>query len=80
MSLIIAPTTGCNFECPYCFEPKKNPRSVTKETIDKIIDYVNNQKEIETVSLTWYGGEPLLMEAEIETIHKRLKSETEKKI
>lgn len=80
MSLIIAPTTGCNFECPYCFEPKKNPRSVTKETIDKIIDYVDNLKEIETVSLTWYGGEPLLMAAEIETIHKRLKSETEKKI
>ncbi len=80
MSLIIAPTTNCNFQCPYCFEPKASPKSMSKEVEDKIIDYVNNQKHIEFLNLTWYGGEPLLMADEIDRLYDRLCTETEKKI
>lgn len=80
MALIIAPTTGCNFECPYCFEPKKNPKSITPEVEDKIIEYINNRDHIESINLTWYGGEPLLMAEEIERIYDRICKETEKKI
>lgn len=80
MSLIIAPTTGCNFACPYCFEPKKNPKSLTKDIEDKIIEYINNQEHIDKISLTWYGGEPLLMIDAIERLYGRIKTETEKKI
>lgn len=46
MSLIIAPTTGCNFECPYCFEPKKHPKRITKEVEDKIIEYLKKREEL----------------------------------
>lgn len=80
MSLIIAPTTGCNFECPYCFEPKKNPKSITPEVEDKIIEYINNRDHIDSIHLTWYGGEPLLMSREICRLYDRICKETEKKI
>lgn len=80
MVLIIAPTTGCNFECPYCFEPKKNPKSMTPEVVDKLIQYINKQDNIKHISLTWYGGEPLLMQDTIKTINDRICAETDKDI
>ena len=80
MSLIIAPTTACNFACPYCFEPKKNPKTITKEVEDKLIEYINNQTHIKNISLTWYGGEPLLVPKTIRRIYDRIISETEKTI
>ncbi len=57
--LIIAPTTNCNFACPYCYEKGIIPRSMTKETEDGVVKYVNNSTS-EYLSYTWYGGEPLL--------------------
>lgn len=80
MVLIIAPTTACNFACPYCFEPKKNPKMITPEVEDKIIEYVNNQRHINKISLTWYGGEPLLAAEAISRIYNRLVTETDKEI
>ncbi len=80
MSLIIAPTTACNFACPYCFEPKKNPKYITPEVEDKLIEYINKQSNIKKISLTWYGGEPLLAAEAIRRIYGRIVSETEKEI
>lgn len=80
MTLVIAPTTGCNFECPYCFEPKKDPRIITKDVESKIIDFINDRKDIDSISLTWYGGEPLLMADAIERLYNRIKEETDKTI
>lgn len=42
LNLIIAPTTDCNFACPYCFEPKNNPRAINLRTEEKIIEYIKN--------------------------------------
>ena len=80
MVLIIAPTTACNFACPYCFESKKNPKFITDEVEDKIIEYINKQEHIKNISLTWYGGEPLLAVDRIRSIYERIVSETDKKI
>ncbi len=80
MVLIIAPTTGCNFECPYCFEPKKNPKSITPEVEEKLIEYINKQEHIKNISITWYGGEPLLMPKAIRRIYDRITTETDKEI
>lgn len=80
MSLIIAPTTGCNFECPYCFEPKKNPKCISKEVEDKLIEYIKKRDDLKKISLTWYGGEPLLMPEAIRRIYDRIVNETDKEI
>lgn len=57
--LIIAPTTNCNFACPYCYEKGITPKNMTKETEAAVVKYVNNSTS-EYLSYTWYGGEPLL--------------------
>lgn len=80
MSLIVAPTTACNFACPYCFEPKKNPKFMSQEVEWKLIDYINKQDNIKNISLTWYGGEPLLAFESIKRIFNNIKNETDKKI
>jgi uncharacterized protein len=60
--LTIAPTFDCNFGCPYCFETAKH--GTMKENIQQaVIDFIKSQIEqlqSNNISLTWYGGEPLL--------------------
>jgi uncharacterized protein len=60
LGLTIAPTLNCNFACPYCYEsPKKGFMSeeVQKAILDMVYEAAKKRKEI---SITWYGGEPLL--------------------
>jgi uncharacterized protein len=59
MHLTIAPTMDCNFSCHYCFE-KKEKIYITSETIDSLIKYIEQQKDLSNIHLTWFGGEPLM--------------------
>lgn len=67
LSLVVAPTSNCNFRCPYCFESKVLRNSkMDKSIIDAIMEFVNYRSaSIQNLQITWYGGEPLL---EIDTI------------
>jgi pyruvate formate lyase activating enzyme len=54
-------TVGCNFRCPFCY----NPQLITGDTksipIQNILDFLETRKgKLEAVSIT--GGEPLLHE------------------
>ncbi len=73
VSLTIAPTINCNFSCKYCFE---NPdKAIMDEKIeDKIVEYVKNELKSgkKYVSVTWYGGEPLLCLKNIESLSNKL--------
>lgn len=80
MVLIVVPSTACNFSCPYCFEPKKNPKIISIEVEDKLIEYINKQSHISRIVLVWYGGEPLLAKESILRIYGRVISETDKEI
>lgn len=62
LSLTIAPTSDCNFRCPYCYEKDVlHMQRMTDETADKIIEFVKHKAAgIEALNVTWYGGEPLL--------------------
>lgn len=80
LSLVIAPTTACNFACPYCFEPKKNTKTMTDDVIEKLKDFVRTQEDIKSVSITWYGGEPLIAFPVIKKIYKALSEEGMPKI
>jgi len=58
--LTIGVTTACNFNCEYCYEKKVKPEFMTREVENKIIEYVNKIKPESYLSVTWYGGEPML--------------------
>lgn len=75
MVLTIAPTQSCNFSCTYCFEKSRKGGVITDETEDAIINYLVQQKYkegLETISLTWYGGEPLLQHKRVISIAQRI--------
>jgi uncharacterized protein len=58
--LTIAPTLECNFKCLYCYE---NPQSgkMNEATQRSLITWIMKQAENKkNISITWYGGEPLL--------------------
>ena len=61
LSLTIAPTLSCNFDCPYCFENKRIG-IVDQETQELIIRFLEKKLEhgVKKMDLTWYGGEPLI--------------------
>ena len=58
--LIILPTEKCNFRCTYCYEDfsvgKMKPHVVS--AIKKLI--LKRSESIKELSISWFGGEPLL--------------------
>jgi uncharacterized protein len=72
MGMTIAPTLACNFACPYCYEtPKKGMMS--KEIQDKLVCIAETgAKQKKHISITWYGGEPLLAVGIIVDMSKRM--------
>ena len=60
LSLTINPTLACNFRCKYCFEKDHRNEFMTEETENRIVDYVRNHTSSRGLSVTWFGGEPLL--------------------
>ena len=74
LSLTIAPTTACNFNCVYCYESgiaqlsAKKQSELQADTIAFIKKFVNAKY----LRVTWYGGEPLLQFDYIERLSKEL--------
>ena len=60
LGLAIAPTTHCNFNCPYCYEENKKPIYMNQKTEANIIAFIKNHDRIKNYQILWYGGEPLL--------------------
>ncbi len=69
--ITIAPTMDCNFSCPYCFENKKKG-NMKDENIQRIVNFINSHNNIDTLNITWFGGEPLLAPHIIENISKQI--------
>lgn len=62
LQLIIFPTEKCNFRCTYCyetFEVGKMKRPII-EAVKKLISSRVNRGSLEALTLSWFGGEPLL--------------------
>ena len=72
MHLTLAPTMDCCFRCHYCFEKYKAKAHMTDETMEAIVKYVMSCRELKTLHLTWFGGEPLMAVREIEMFYDRL--------
>ncbi|MEX1029485.1 MAG: radical SAM protein [Paenibacillaceae bacterium] len=60
MHLIVMPTEACNFRCTYCYQSFPHG-SMSEETIQGLKNAVRDLTErISHLSLSWFGGEPLL--------------------
>lgn len=60
--LTINPTLDCNLRCWYCYENHKKNTTMSQETIDQIIKYLNKNisDQTKTIQLSFFGGEPLI--------------------
>ncbi|RLE16382.1 MAG: hypothetical protein DRJ14_08645 [Acidobacteria bacterium] len=68
LSLTIAPTLDCNFACPYCYESRQ-PGKMDRKTGNQLLDFVRARLETGgKLSVTWYGGEPLLVPDTVVTL------------
>ena len=58
----IMPTMACNFSCWYCYENHHASR-MTEEARDAVARFIKKEveeKNLQSVMLDWFGGEPLL--------------------
>ena len=71
--LTIAPTLDCNFACPYCYENRRKGK-MPPEVQDAICRFIREtlEKGVETVDISWYGGEPLLYFDVVENLSERI--------
>lgn len=58
--LTVVTSLGCNFDCPYCFEAK-HPSLLDAAVQQRLLQLVDTKlPSISTLSVLWYGGEPLV--------------------
>ena len=70
-SLTIAPTVNCNFRCTYCYQEHPNTK-MSVPVQDALVERVRKEAgEGKQISVTWFGGEPLLALEVIESLTRR---------
>ena len=74
VAITICPTLACNFECPYCFATRGRGKMSPEIQDDvvalaaRMIDAAHARK----LTITWFGGEPLMATDVIESLSPRL--------
>ena len=72
LSLTVAPTLNCNFDCDYCFQ-EHSPKRMSDRDVDDLVDFVGARLRPGTsLAVTWFGGEPLVAFDVIEGLAPRL--------
>ena len=69
----ILPTTACNARCVYCYEEGYAVKTMTPEIADRLIDFICETRQDDTISLRWFGGEPTICAKTISYICGELK-------
>ena len=64
ISVIIAPSLKCNYKCVYCFEANKEKQLIMDEqTANDVVAYIkriSQANSVKYISITWFGGEPMV--------------------
>ncbi len=63
LEFLIYVTNDCNFKCKYCpqiHEKKYMDFETLNEVCEGIISSLKNEKKVKKLSVSWFGGEPLL--------------------
>jgi uncharacterized protein len=72
LELILLPTERCNFRCTYCYEDFSIGR-MSAETIQGIKRLIDRRLDgLRSLSVSWFGGEPLLARRIIEDISEHI--------
>lgn len=74
-SYTILPTTNCNARCFYCYESGCKHESMSDETADKLVRFIDEHRGGKTINIHWFGGEPLVGIRQIDRICKTLREE-----
>lgn len=53
---------------------------MSEETIDELVRFINGHKNVRTIGITWYGGEPLMAFTTIKKIIDRINSDCNAKL
>lgn len=74
LNLTVVPTLACNMRCTYCDQPESSRQhTMTEQTGAAVTEYVAARMEgCKLVSVTWYGGEPLLVFDLLGAMQRRL--------
>lgn len=73
MHLIILPTEQCNFRCTYCYEDFAIGR-MQDEIVASILALLDRRApELSELTISWFGGEPLLAVETIFSVMEHLK-------
>lgn len=76
LHLTIAPTLACNFGCAYCFQRQLPKQTMTGQTEDSLIRFIRKTaSNAHRLTISWFGGEPLLAMGRIKSIYRRVKEE-----
>lgn len=73
MSLTIAVTRACLFNCIYCYETDRPPVYLNETTENHIIDFIKTNSSLQELAVVWYGGEPLMNFQSIERLTEKFK-------
>lgn len=71
---VIMSTMECNARCFYCFEHGSRRYPMTDQTAHDVADYIIKKSSGQTVSIQWFGGEPLYNQNPINIISGKLRS------
>lgn len=74
MTVTIAPSLFCNFNCPYCYE-RRTTAKMSIEVMNHVCEFVEKEiknHHIRSLTVCWYGGEPLLQLEIIEILSRNL--------
>lgn len=72
LGLIILPTEACNFRCVYCYEKFEHGKMkpVLVQALKKFI--TSRISDLSTLSISWFGGEPLCALDILEDVSKHV--------
>lgn len=78
MHMTVTPTMNCCFSCHYCFEQYKQEGAMSESVMNSIVKYLKSLESKPDISLTWFGGEPLMAIEQMEMLYNKITSDYKK--
>ncbi len=69
---VITPTMACNARCAYCFEKDVHHDTMTESVANSVAEFIIDNYKGKTITIHWFGGEPLLAPHIIDYISNKL--------